>query len=751
MNYKNNFRLKFQSNEGEMNMTNFKQYTQCNNIANRFLAFLLCLSIFLTMILYFPQSIKTYAANEEYTATFDLTSAAESALDKTQFNGHTYQLFDLDLTWTEAKEYCESLGGHLITISSSAEQTFLISMIRNNESYDEYAIGLYFDIENDEWKWVDGSPLSYTYWNWYKKYDETYHMPDNWWGDEYYGHILTSTIQYEDWKAHKGMWDDAQDFACPFVCEWDSAAPIYNSSASDIKLKYTGNLTNRKETVTFNAKSLEIYADAAPSTVYQPHLAYMLSVLASSAYTVGDIDYNLQSLGFQDYNLYNYYYNPIDPEYEEDSCAFSIAQKKTINNNNLVLITIRGTYGGITWSNLWNRNSDWSSNFNIWTQELFGYGKHKGFETAMKEIYFQLKEDLGDDLFSNNTRYIITGHSRGAGIANLLAKRLCDEGVSKFNVFDYNFACPDVAKATSLEWNFYDKYNNIFNIGVAGDLVTLIPGVLGDIGSAIPAVFTQWGKYGQTRWFSDDWDNISFSSDVVFDNHASEKYVKFMSEQKSFSQGKTWKQLQLTKLSNNLMTLVVMCPVDAEISDDKGNVLASVIETNVEYNTSDDIDVFVWTEEEHKYFIVFGDSAHSINLKGTDDGSMDCMVSVVSDGEHKSKSIVCYEDVQLYNGKEMTIKIDRNKAQQIDSLSVVDNTSEIITPVFLKESYTYGDINNDNNVNIVDAVNLQKYLLGYSLDSEVSISHGDMNCDELIDVFDMVSIKDCIMKNESKT
>lgn len=41
------------------------------------------------------------------------TTANESIY---QYDGHTYQLFDISMTWTDAKEYCEELGGHLGSI-----------------------------------------------------------------------------------------------------------------------------------------------------------------------------------------------------------------------------------------------------------------------------------------------------------------------------------------------------------------------------------------------------------------------------------------------------------------------------------------------------------------------------------------------------------------------------------------------------------------------------------------------------------
>ncbi len=40
-------------------------------------------------------------------------------------SSHKYTVFNLGMTWTEAKAYCESLGGHLATISSQEEQNII--------------------------------------------------------------------------------------------------------------------------------------------------------------------------------------------------------------------------------------------------------------------------------------------------------------------------------------------------------------------------------------------------------------------------------------------------------------------------------------------------------------------------------------------------------------------------------------------------------------------------------------------------
>lgn len=45
--------------------------------------------------------------------------------DAVMFNGSNYKIFDDIMTWYEANEFAESLGGHLATITSNEEQQFL--------------------------------------------------------------------------------------------------------------------------------------------------------------------------------------------------------------------------------------------------------------------------------------------------------------------------------------------------------------------------------------------------------------------------------------------------------------------------------------------------------------------------------------------------------------------------------------------------------------------------------------------------
>ena len=47
------------------------------------------------------------------------------------YQNHSYKVFDESMTWQQAKEKCESLGGHLVTITSQGEQNFVSKLLTN--------------------------------------------------------------------------------------------------------------------------------------------------------------------------------------------------------------------------------------------------------------------------------------------------------------------------------------------------------------------------------------------------------------------------------------------------------------------------------------------------------------------------------------------------------------------------------------------------------------------------------------------
>lgn len=78
------------------------------------------------------------------------------------FNGNKYMLFDKNITWTEAKQYCEVFGGHLATINSDAENEFIKNLIlQGNRSW--YYLGA--EKISGTWQWLDGNTVSNITWH----------------------------------------------------------------------------------------------------------------------------------------------------------------------------------------------------------------------------------------------------------------------------------------------------------------------------------------------------------------------------------------------------------------------------------------------------------------------------------------------------------------------------------------------------------------------------------------------------------
>ncbi len=137
--------------------------------------------------------------------------------DELQFNGHKYKFYNDSMTWEEAKTFCEQQGGHLVTISSEDEQSFLEDNCTGEKNL--YWIGL--QEIGDNWGWVTGEEVSYTNW-------ATGEPNEDFNDTEYYAQMYGK--DYDD--NHLGEWNDSRNDSgtltfyqlenVGFICEWDS-------------------------------------------------------------------------------------------------------------------------------------------------------------------------------------------------------------------------------------------------------------------------------------------------------------------------------------------------------------------------------------------------------------------------------------------------------------------------------------------------------------------------------------------------
>lgn len=123
------------------------------------------------------------------------------------FGGHRYLFFDVEVSWDEAKERCEKLEGHLVAITSRAEQKFVAELALAGKGKARAALWIgYTDREKEgKWKWITGEKSGFSYW--------AAGEPNN-----------SSAGEHccEMWLDSGGKWNDVggNDYEQGFVCEW---------------------------------------------------------------------------------------------------------------------------------------------------------------------------------------------------------------------------------------------------------------------------------------------------------------------------------------------------------------------------------------------------------------------------------------------------------------------------------------------------------------------------------------------------
>lgn len=241
----------------------------------------------------------------------------------------------------------------------------------------------------------------------------------------------------------------------------------YTLSFVTTPLYSQGEVTSRETSLSLD----EEYFKIAPSK-FNKNLALVSLTLSSTAYSYTYAIENLETMGFEHIAKFNYADN-----YNEDAVGIIIASKK-FGDTTIVSITLRGTY-----------EKEWYSNFDI-GRDVSYTKAHAGFKNASDyalEKLMMYMVNYGTD--RDHCKFLVTGHSRGAAVANLMSKELIDTFGAN-NVYAYTFATPN----TTTDKNATDNhYAGIFNFINPEDFISYIP-------------LESWGftKYGTTIVFPEN-------------------------------------------------------------------------------------------------------------------------------------------------------------------------------------------------------------------------------------------------------
>lgn len=276
----------------------------------------------------------------------------------------------------------------------------------------------------------------------------------------------------------------------------------------------TGTIENYGYSVTINCSAEDLIK--ADNKTYSRNISVLASVLSADAY--GNIRFVPKGISDSEKNKDFLLYNSLcftntksvkftENDFSEDSddITSGIFSMKNCTyekkDYSVIFVAIEGTDG---------TRSQWSSNFDIGAdtedyRELTGTHSgwknkenHKGFDVAANRLLEKLESYITENVPAKSEKLIlITGHSRGAAIANILGAIFEDK--SDFKSFTYTFATPQTTTSAAA-----GNYKTIFNIMNTDDIVTELP-------------LKSWGfrHYGRDKSgsieasFKSEWKNLT--------------------------------------------------------------------------------------------------------------------------------------------------------------------------------------------------------------------------------------------------
>lgn len=286
----------------------------------------------------------------------------------------------------------------------------------------------------------------------------------------------------------------------------------------------------------------------------------------------------------------------------------------------------------------------------------------------------------------SNPIFLVTGHSLGAAVANLLAEHLisCDNtnhcpGSRKIeDIYAYTFATPKTVKNKPGK-----DYKNIFNILNNNDIVPLIPTNL---------LALNWADNGWTRHGSD----LRITMPMYLNSKVFKMYGTSVlgAGGHAMSTYRHWLEIlpgMLNKKAEDITTedlksisddrdavgllprlFKVKCPVDVTLKDSDGNIVAyESARENAVYPeiTERGITSYISEDNEKVFFLPFGCEDVTAEIEAYDYGTMNVALETIGAGDQLES--MTYSNVSLYPGKDFEIQIDENSVPNESRLMAV--------------------------------------------------------------------------------
>ncbi|XP_029369255.1 CD209 antigen-like protein C [Echeneis naucrates] len=128
------------------------------------------------------------------------------------FNNSCYLISRGSRDWQESQSYCRSKGAHLAIIHTAEEQTFLWDLLPRGH-WNSFWFGITDAQTEDQWKWVDGTPLVGGFW---EVGEPNNHI------NEDCGYIVKTNVLER--VAIRSWYDAPCSMDLPYICEKEMGA-----------------------------------------------------------------------------------------------------------------------------------------------------------------------------------------------------------------------------------------------------------------------------------------------------------------------------------------------------------------------------------------------------------------------------------------------------------------------------------------------------------------------------------------------
>ncbi len=354
-------------------------------------------------------------------------------------------------------------------------------------------------------------------------------------------------------------------------------------------------------------------------------------------------------------------FSAIDTSFGESVATVLNSTSTEADSNStrqLVVISVRGSVTPMDWvMDLANQINSECINFETGCQEILN----------SLDSYLALK-GISDPII------LVTGHSLGAAIANLVAAEL-NETEDASDIYSYTFATPNTINVTFS--GEPTSYSNIFNFLNNNDLVPHFP---------MDGFVSEWKRYGQDfhitmPWVTEGIDLFEVDMLGVF-GHGMPTYYSWINNLPG-TLNKVAEELtveDLEMLSEDVAVgffakfVKAKCPVAVTLYDSNGNIVAYESQQDgVVYPEITDVGIVSWiTENNEKMFLIpYGCEAIDVCIEAYDYGTMNLTVEQPGAGE--PLSTITYNDVNLSPDKEFLVEVSEETLPEDTQLFVTEN------------------------------------------------------------------------------